>query len=240
MDKVRKVYVDSRFRTKDSVSNSGFKIELKEAIDLPENTVCYVDDISIPHSWHTVENGRNNTLYIVTTHIETGPPSTWWHTLALDIAGGNYNGVTLAAALQKELLSLWRCRQRHRLELSNQFECLSRVTFRQGQIKPGVLPGFRCIVICLELELELTITRMIQNQGPGPACVARKSKARPSPSAGGWLNNKKEGKAVGAGTRRGVRCGWPFGRSARCRPPALLARPPLKFLTRELLGRWGA
>ena len=47
MDKVRKVYVDSRFRTKDSVSNSDFKVELKEAIDLPENTVCYVDDISI-------------------------------------------------------------------------------------------------------------------------------------------------------------------------------------------------
>lgn len=103
MDKVRKVYVDSRFRTKDSVSNSDFKVELKEAIDLPENTVCYVDDISIPHSWHTVENGRNNTLYIVTTHIETDPASTWWHTLALDIAGGNYNGVTLAAAIQKEL-----------------------------------------------------------------------------------------------------------------------------------------
>ena len=60
MDKVRKVYVDSRFRTKDSVSNSDFKVELKEAIDLPENTVCYVDDISIPHSWHTVESGRNN------------------------------------------------------------------------------------------------------------------------------------------------------------------------------------
>ena len=47
MDKVRKVYVDSSFRTKDSVSNSDFKVELKEAIDLPENTVCYVDDISI-------------------------------------------------------------------------------------------------------------------------------------------------------------------------------------------------
>ena len=29
MDKVKKVYVDSRFRTNDSVSNSDFKFELK-------------------------------------------------------------------------------------------------------------------------------------------------------------------------------------------------------------------
>ena len=45
MDKVTKVYVDSRFRTSDSDTNSGFKIELIEALDLAGNTVCYVDDI---------------------------------------------------------------------------------------------------------------------------------------------------------------------------------------------------
>ena len=100
MDKVRKVYVDSRFRTKDSISNSDFKLELKEAIDLPDNTVCYVDDISIPHSWHTIEENRNNTLYIITTHME---PSLWYHTLALVIPSGNYNGMTLASAIQIQL-----------------------------------------------------------------------------------------------------------------------------------------
>ena len=64
MDKIKKVYVDSRYKTSDSVSNSDFKVELKEALDLPENTVCYIDDISIPHSWYTIED-YNNTLYIV-------------------------------------------------------------------------------------------------------------------------------------------------------------------------------
>ena len=31
------------------------KFELKEPLDLPDNTVCYVDDISIPHTWRTIE-----------------------------------------------------------------------------------------------------------------------------------------------------------------------------------------
>ena len=45
MDKIKEVYIDSRYKTSDSVSNSDFKFELKEALDLPENTACYVDDI---------------------------------------------------------------------------------------------------------------------------------------------------------------------------------------------------
>ena len=39
----KKAYVDSRFRTRDSNSDSDFKFELKEALDLPDNTVCYID-----------------------------------------------------------------------------------------------------------------------------------------------------------------------------------------------------
>ena len=55
MGKIKKVYIDSIYKTNDSVSNSDFKFELKEALDLGENTVCHIDDISIPHSWYTVE-----------------------------------------------------------------------------------------------------------------------------------------------------------------------------------------
>jgi hypothetical protein len=62
MDKDKKVYVDSRFRSKDSVSNSDFKFELNESLDLPDNTFCYVDDISIPHTWRTIES-HDNKLY---------------------------------------------------------------------------------------------------------------------------------------------------------------------------------
>ena len=45
---IKKVYIDSRFKTKDSVSNSHFKYELVESLQLPDNTVCYVDDVIIP------------------------------------------------------------------------------------------------------------------------------------------------------------------------------------------------
>ena len=64
MDKTKKAYVDSRFRTRDSNSDSDFKFELNEALDLPGNTVCYIDDISTPHTWRTIES-HNNKFYII-------------------------------------------------------------------------------------------------------------------------------------------------------------------------------
>ena len=102
MDKIKKVYVDSRYKNRDSVSNNGFKSESKEALDLPDNTVCYIDDISIPHTWYTIEENLNNTLYIITTQMSTDTPN-WYHTLALEIPSGNYTGSSLALALQTEL-----------------------------------------------------------------------------------------------------------------------------------------
>ena len=103
MDKIKKVYIDSRYKTNDSVSNSDFKFELKEGLDLPDNTVCWIDDISIPHTWYTIGENLNNTLYIVTTQMDPGVTPTWYHPLALEIPAGNYTGSSLAAALQTEL-----------------------------------------------------------------------------------------------------------------------------------------
>ena len=103
MDEIKKVYIDNRFKTNDSVGNSDFKFELKEGLDLPDNTVCYIDDISIPHTWYTIEENLNNTLYIITTQIDPGTTPTWYHTLALEIPSGNYTGSSLAMALQTEL-----------------------------------------------------------------------------------------------------------------------------------------
>ena len=40
MDNIKKAYVDSRYKSNGSVSNSDFKFEIKEALDLPDNTVC--------------------------------------------------------------------------------------------------------------------------------------------------------------------------------------------------------
>ena len=40
------------------------KFELKESLDLPDNTVCYVDDICIPHTWGTI-GSHNNKFYVI-------------------------------------------------------------------------------------------------------------------------------------------------------------------------------
>ena len=108
MDKVKKMYVDSRFRTNDSVSNSDFKFESKASLELPDNTVCYVDGISIPHAWRTIES-HNNKFYIIfkTEYLAGGGSET---TVAynhdayiLDIPEDNYTGATLASAIQELL-----------------------------------------------------------------------------------------------------------------------------------------
>ena len=103
MDKIQKVYGDSRYKSNGSVGDSDFKFELKEALDLPDNTVWYIDDISIPHTWYTIEDNLINTLYIITAQIDPGVTPTWYRPLALEIPPGNYTGTSLARALQTEL-----------------------------------------------------------------------------------------------------------------------------------------
>ena len=52
---IRKVYIDSRFKTRDSKSSSDFKYELAQSIELPDKCVCYVDDVIIPVSWYNID-----------------------------------------------------------------------------------------------------------------------------------------------------------------------------------------
>ena len=49
MLKIKKVYIDSRYKTNDSKSDTDFRFDLKQSVDLPDNCNCYIDDIQIPH-----------------------------------------------------------------------------------------------------------------------------------------------------------------------------------------------
>lgn len=60
---IKKLYIDSRFKSGDSVSDSNFKIDLPQNLLMPEGTGFYIDDICIPVSWYVVDEGRNNHLY---------------------------------------------------------------------------------------------------------------------------------------------------------------------------------
>ena len=65
---VKKIYVDTKNKTSDSVSNSQFKWELPETISLPHNCIFYIDDITIPYSWYTINANLNDRLFIQMTN----------------------------------------------------------------------------------------------------------------------------------------------------------------------------
>ena len=58
-----KVYIDTRFKTSDSKSDSEFFIELPRSLNVPENCICYITDVVIPVSWSTID-ARNNKVYM--------------------------------------------------------------------------------------------------------------------------------------------------------------------------------
>ena len=92
----KKIYVDSRYMTSDSVSTTNFKFQLPRNIYLPQNTVFYLEDVCIPHSWHTVETDFNDTLYVHYTN-STSQTDTLY---IMQIPSTNYVGATLGTVIQ--------------------------------------------------------------------------------------------------------------------------------------------
>ena len=56
------------------------KFGSKEQLHLPDNAVWYVDDISIPHTWRTVES-HSNKFYII---LKNWVYNLFWNNLLLD------------------------------------------------------------------------------------------------------------------------------------------------------------
>ena len=56
---IKKIYIDSRFKSSDSASHSDFKIDLPISFLMPEDTGFYIDDVCIPHTWYPID-ARNN------------------------------------------------------------------------------------------------------------------------------------------------------------------------------------
>jgi hypothetical protein len=66
---IRKFYIDTRFKAIDSKSDSEFFIELPRSLNVPDNCICYIDDIVIPVIWSTID-ARNTKLYMYVKVLE--------------------------------------------------------------------------------------------------------------------------------------------------------------------------
>ena len=95
---IRKIYVDSRFKTADSYSDAQFKFELKESVQLPDKCVCFVDDLVIPHSWYNVEE---NSKYLYVRRYQDLSNTTTDHIIALEVQNHTFD--SLKNALQASL-----------------------------------------------------------------------------------------------------------------------------------------
>ena len=100
---IKKIYCDTKFKRYDNRSTSDFKIDLPQTIKLPENCVCYIDDVSIPRTYYTVETGINDKLYFRLSDHSYVPPEAFYvdHTLTLD--SKDYTGVQFAAEVQNKI-----------------------------------------------------------------------------------------------------------------------------------------
>ena len=64
---IKKIYIDSRFRTSSSKHASDFYIELPGSFSVPDDAVCFIEDIIIPNSWLNLD-ARNNTCYFILSY----------------------------------------------------------------------------------------------------------------------------------------------------------------------------
>ena len=97
--KYKKLYIDTRYKTPDSKSTNDFKINLPETISFENNTCFYIDDVTIPHSWTSIED-FNNKLYLYVS--EDDDPDNKY-SFIITISNGNYTGADFAIELQNKI-----------------------------------------------------------------------------------------------------------------------------------------
>ena len=106
MSHPRKIYIDTKYKTKDSVSNSDFKIELPETVLLPEKCKAYLDEICIPHSFYTIEAGINDKFYIHTSNTNTNVNLRPMEYYVITIPSKTYTGASLATSMSNKLIDI--------------------------------------------------------------------------------------------------------------------------------------
>ena len=96
---VRKIYIDSRFRSSDSISSTDFKVDLPTTYYMPENTALFITDLCIPVSWYMIDANRNNKLYFRVYRGLATAGNNNSEVFTSTIPSGNYNITSLASAI---------------------------------------------------------------------------------------------------------------------------------------------
>ena len=96
MLKFKQVYIDSRYKV--SGTPSDFTVDLPETVQLEDNMLCPIHEVSIPHSWYSINNTNNNVYF----HHHVLPPAviagiTYRQIM---IPEGNYTALDLAQTIQ--------------------------------------------------------------------------------------------------------------------------------------------
>ena len=93
---IKKIYVDSRFRTSNSNSESDFSIELPRSFNVPDGVVAHIDDIVIPACWTTVDERNPNCYFTVFSGVN-------FQDFSFTIPTKNYDGLEFATVLAAKL-----------------------------------------------------------------------------------------------------------------------------------------
>ena len=93
---IKKIYVDSRFKTSNSNNDSDFSIELPRSFNVPDGVVAHIDDIVIPVCWTTVDERNPNCYFAVFAGVDVTE-------FSFTMPTKNYDGVEFATALAAKL-----------------------------------------------------------------------------------------------------------------------------------------
>ena len=102
MLKFKKIYIDSSYKV--SGTSSDFIIDVPETVQLEDNMLCQIHEVSIPHSWYSI-NENNNNFYVMKGILPPETPSGITYR-KLIIPVGNYTATELATQLQTSLNTL--------------------------------------------------------------------------------------------------------------------------------------
>ena len=98
---VKKIYVDSKYKTTDSVSDSNFKFQLPQTCYMPDDSKFFISDVCIPHTWNTI-NDFNSKLYLRIVYTGGANPGLR-EDYILDLTQKSYIGSTFATMLKAKI-----------------------------------------------------------------------------------------------------------------------------------------